>query len=122
MTDRRVSGLEVESDLAGGASRRVSGLSTELDLYDPGAQSRRLSALIIEADPIAFIQAHSVLISLLAEADCITVAAPTSTVLWSGSLFEMGTASPPVYFSAGTFQSSGAKPVVWMTDHFEVAP
>jgi hypothetical protein len=45
-----------------------------------------------------------------------------SNARWSGLHFETGTASPLVYFSAGAFQTSGVKPALWVTDHFDASP
>ena len=55
--------------------------------------------------------------------DYVVSAVPTNAVRWSGTVFEMGTASPLVYWSGSGFGSTTSDPIViWQTDHFELAP
>lgn len=134
MTDRQVGSDGLRVDLTAG-ERRVAGEGLTVEAapqletrsgaswlsidytYPQGVQVGQFG---LSADAKAAVSLALGSIGLMV--DYVTSLVPTNAARWSGAAFEMGTTSPLTYWSAGAFRSSGSKPVVWVTDHFEEAP
>ena len=117
MTDRNTGGLGAQVDLAPPliSERQTGALAVQFDyLYPSGRALGQLSASvdIVPVHPSGWLGAIGLMVEYVASL------VPTTAARWSGSVFQMGTASPLVYWSSGTFQSSGSTPVNWQTDHF----
>lgn len=138
MTDRRVGGTGANVDINAAADRRTGGLGAQVDLvptqtFERQADSVSLmvevvpptgdvtSALVVNLDLVP-VHPSGRLGQMGVMVDYVLSLIPTTAARWSGTLFEMGTASPLTYWSAGAFRSSGTNPVIWQTDHFEMAP
>ena len=137
MTDRQLGGEDLNVDLRAGQPRlgaeglnvdiqpplsnqpQLDHLSLQVDFTYP--QGVQFGALPINVDLVPGGVARQ-LANIGLMVDFVGSLVATNAARWSGSLFEMGTSSPLAYWSAGTFQSSGTKPVLWVTDHFELAP
>lgn len=136
-SDRRTSGLGVQVDAVPPQTfeRQIDGLSLMIDAVPPTGDVA--TALGVSVDLVAASPRMSGALAALADivptrvaqfgsmgvmVDYVLSLIPTTAARWSGALFEMGTASPLTYWSAGAFQSSGTSLVVWQTDHFGVAP
>lgn len=120
MTDRQVGGegltVDVSPPLVG--ARRAASLGLEVDYTFP--QGVQLGALGTSVDLVT--PNSKWLGSLGMMVDYVASAVAANAARWSGLAFEMGTASPLAYWSGSQFLGSGSKPVLWVTDHFEVAP
>lgn len=137
MTDRQVGGEGLNVDINALPERRVGAEGITVDILPPLVGERQTDSLGINVDftypPGVQYGAYGVKVELVPISsrqlgalgmlvDYVVSAIPTNAARWSGSVFEMGTSSPLVYWSAGAFQSTGTGLVVWNTDHFEVAP
>lgn len=86
-----------------------------------GTAVRVPSTLFVSADIVPAVITRQ-LGSIGMMVDYVGSAAAVNAARWSGTAFEMGTSSPLTYWSSSAFQTSGSKPVLWVTDHFEIAP
>jgi len=117
MTDRQVGGEGLNIDVVPTAphERQTGALGLNLDIAVPPGTvvAHLLSNVDLVPSGIARRLGN---VGLMVE--YVASLVPTTAARWSGSVFQMGTASPLVYWSSGTFQSSGSTPVNWQTDHF----
>lgn len=137
MTDRQVGGEGLNVDLNAQVDRRVAGQGLIVDVMPPLVGERQADALGITVDytwpqgvqfggldvkvdlvPTTTKQLGSIAMMV----DYVASAVAANAARWSSTAFEMGTASPLSYWSGSQFLASGSKPVLWVTDHFEVAP
>lgn len=126
MTDRRSGSVGLTADLrrTGVITNRQTGmLGLRVDLL-PLAHSASESGFVgLQVDLartgiIVNRQTGSVFLNVDYGASVVA----TNAARWSGTAFELGTSSPLVYWSGTAFGSNGIKPVLWVTDHFEVSP
>ena len=109
MTDRRTGSVGADVDLKRtlpALQRQTGGVGAVVDL------KRTLPALLRQTGAVG----------LMVDGLYATSVTPVNATRWSSVAFEMGTASPLTYWSGTQFTSSGSKPTVWVTDHFEVGP
>ena len=107
VNNRETGMVGVNVDLAVAAlsatQRQTGGVGTNVDLTRLGIVTNRQTGMV------------GVMLDLAGSSGLVT------PVRWAG-LFNTGTSDPLVYWASGTFQSSGSKPTVWQTDHFDIAP
>ena len=135
MTDRRVGGEGASVDLRVGRPQVGSeGLDVDVVVSHPQSEAGQIAVQVdftfpkgpqtaslgTTVDFTTGMARRLATIGLMV--DYIASLVPANAARWSGAAFEMGTNSSLVYFASGAFQSSGTKPVVWATDHFEIAP
>jgi len=134
VTDRQVGGEGLDVDIVPQASRQIAAEGLTVDILPPLVGERQVDYLGIQFDYAypsgvqfgsALIQTDVVpvrpsgwlgAIGLMVDYVASTVSATAAR--WSGTAFQVGTASPLVYWSSGAFRFSGSTPVNWQTDHF----
>ncbi len=137
MTDRQLGGEGLNVDLNAQPDRRVAAEGLTVDVMPPLVGERQAGALWanveytwpqgvqfggldIKVDLVPTTTKWLGAVGMMIDYVAATVAA--NAARWSSTAFEMGTSSPLAYWSGSQFLGSGTKPVLWVTDHFEVTP
>jgi hypothetical protein len=136
--ERRVGASAVQLDINALASRLVGAEGLTVDVLPPLFGERQTGQLGLQVDftapqgvqfgafatSVDFVPSSSKQLGAFGVmVDFIPSLIPTTAVRWSGSVFEMGTASPVVRWNGTAFVLAGSDPiVVWEADKFGVAP
>ena len=112
MTDRWVGseGLNVDVVPPFAGERQTGSVGLRIEYTFPLGVQVSHAALSLD---IVAVQAARRLGSIGMMIDYVPSLVAANAARWGAQVFEMGTSSPLVYWSAGAFQSSGTTPVVW---------